>query len=55
MAASGKIMFSGISPELREALDGVDIFEVSKNAACTTKPFIAREPTTKLIATRLPA
>ena len=23
-------MFSGISPELREALDGVDIFEVSK-------------------------
>ena len=30
MAASGKIMFSGISPELREALDGVDIFEVSK-------------------------
>lgn len=30
MAASGKIMFSGISPKLREALDGVDIFEVSK-------------------------
>lgn len=30
MAASGKIMFSGVSPELREALNGVNIFEVSK-------------------------